>query len=177
MVPTYLPTSARHLDFNNLVGSYDSSAYPDLRGWGELSHPSGPVASVGSWAAPTSPPAQPHNAEEADRPHEDSVKTLLISYLPSHFSSFCILSWLCQLKWDDGIATQKKTQSYAKPHFDQQEKISSFATILANLPARGPIISKSKNTPIAKISMVLSGLLQYGVVGSALDWSGLEKLF
>ena len=166
-----------HLDFNNLVGSYDSSAYPDLRGWGELSHPSGPVASVGSWAAPTSPPAQPHNAEEADRPHEDSVKTLLISYLPSHFSSFCILSWLCQLKWDDGIATQKKTQSYAKPHLDQREKISAFATILANMPARGPIISKSKNTPIAKISMVLSGLLQYGVVGSALDWSGLEKLF
>ena len=81
MVPTYLPTSARHLDFNNLVGSYDSSAYPDLRGWGELSHPSGPVASVGSWAAPTSPPAQPHNAEEADRPHEDSVKTLLIFLL------------------------------------------------------------------------------------------------
>ena len=98
MVPTYLPTSARHLDFNNLVGSYDSSAYPDLRGWGELSHPvSGPVASVGSWAAPTSPPAQPHNAEEADRPHEDSVKTLLISYLPSFFLLYFILALLIKM--------------------------------------------------------------------------------
>jgi hypothetical protein len=81
MVPTYLPTSARHLDFNNLVGSYDGgpAGYPELRGWGELGHPSGPVASVpsGSWAAPTSPPSQPHNAEEADRPHEDSKSGVL----------------------------------------------------------------------------------------------------
>ena len=81
MVPTYLPTSARHLDFNNLVGSYDGgpAGYPELRGWGELAHPSGPVASVpsGSWAAPTSPPSQPHNAEEPERPHEDSVTIFL----------------------------------------------------------------------------------------------------
>ena len=96
MVPTYLPTSARHLDFNNLVGSYDGgpAGYPELRGWGELGHPSGPVASVpsGSWAAPTSPPSQPHNAEEADRPHEDSVNILqLVNF---HFCQMLIVSHL-----------------------------------------------------------------------------------
>ena len=96
MVPTYLPTSARHLDFNNLVGSYDGgpAGYPELRGWGELGHPSGPVASVpsGSWAAPTSPPSQTHNAEEADRPHEDSVNILqlfpIFFLLVKHFHNY-----------------------------------------------------------------------------------------
>ena len=89
MVPTYLPTSARHLDFNNLVGSYDGGSYPELRGWGELGHPSGPVASVpsGSWPAPTSPPSQPHNAEEADRPHEDSVNILQLVPIFFYFLS------------------------------------------------------------------------------------------
>ena len=101
MVPTYLPTSARHLDFNNLVGSYDGgpAGYPELRGWGELAHPSGPVASVpsGSWAAPTSPPSQPHNAEEPERPHEDSVIIFLLCTIFFLFFQYPFLQILCYI--------------------------------------------------------------------------------